>query len=115
MVGSLCIFEGVLTGSQQEREPPGADHPSPGLLPLLTSPRVLLPLVTVSVAAITVGWLESLLSLFLTSTFSLSLSAVGLCFLLWSVFYTAGDPHDSYAIMTLTFSLLSLLCDWLGV
>ena len=28
----------------------------------------------------------------LTSTFSLSLSAVGLCFLLWSVFYTAGDP-----------------------
>ena len=84
-------------------------------MPLLTSPRVLLPLVTVSVAAITVGWLESLLSLYLTSTFSLSLSAVGLCFLLWSVVYTAGDPHDSDEILTLKFTLLSLLCYWLGV
>ena len=93
VVGGLCICEGVLKGSAQEREP--ADHhDGPGLVPLVTSPRVLLPLVTVSMAAITVGWLESLLSLHLTAQFSLSLSAVGLCFLLWSVVYTAGEDSS---------------------
>ena len=64
--------------------------PRPGLLPLLTSPQVLLPLLTLSMAAITVGWLESLLSIYLAATFSLSVASVGLCFLLWSVVYTAG-------------------------
>ena len=95
VVGGLCICEGVLKGSAQEREALAADHDDgPGLLPLVTAPRLLLPLVTVSMAAITTGWLESLLSLHLTAQFSLSLSAVGLCFLLWSVVYTAGEDSS---------------------
>ena len=95
-VGGLCILVGVHQGNgggsePSEAEPASPLSPRPRLSTLLASPRLLLPLVSVTVAAVTVGWLESLLSLFLTSTFSLSLSAVGLCFLLWSVVYTAGE------------------------
>ena len=81
-----------MEGSNQKKEPPAADHDNgAGLLPLVTAPRVLLLLVTVSMSAVNVSWLESLLSLYLTSQFSLSLSAVGFCFLLWSVVNTAGE------------------------
>ena len=82
----------MLKDSHQKKEPLATDHHNgPGLLPLVTVPKILLLLVTVSMAAVSTGWLESLLSLYLTSQFSLSLSAVGFCFLLWSVVNTAGE------------------------
>ena len=96
VVSGLCICGGVLKDSHQKKEPLATDHHNgPGLLPLITVPKILLLLVTVSMAAISTGWLESLLSLYLTHQFSLSLSAVGLCFLLWSVVYTAGEDFSN--------------------
>ena len=76
---------------------------------------MLLLLITVSMAAITVGWLESLLSLYLTHQFSLSLSAVGLCFLLWSVVYTAGEDFSNLKLTSLSSSGSSLNSCKLGL
>ena len=109
VVSGLCICGGVLKDSHQKKEPQAANHHNgPGLLPLVTVPKILLLLVTVSMAAISTGWLESLLSLYLTHQFSLSLSAVGLCFLLWSVVYTAGEDFSNLKLTSLSSSGSSL-------
>ena len=98
-----------MEGNHQEKESLATDHHNgPGLLPLVTSPQVLLLLITVSMSAINVSWLESLLSLYLTHQFSLSLSAVGLCFLLWSVVYTAGEDFSNLKLTSLSSSGSSL-------
>ena len=99
--------------SNQEKEPLAADHDNgPGLLPLVTSPRVFLLLITVSMSAVNVSWLESLLSLYLTSQFSLSLSAVGFCFLLWSVVNTAGKDKLKLRLTSLFLSSAYFLAGW---
>ena len=51
---------------------------------------MLLSLASVAAAAVSVSYVESLLALYLASTFTLSLTHTGLCFLALAVMYTLG-------------------------
>ena len=87
--GAVCVWRCVPPGS------PEGDHPaSCSPLPLLLSPGVLLSLASVAAAAVSVSYVESLLSLYLT-TFGLSLTHTGLCFLALAVMYTLGRTHQN--------------------
>ena len=63
------------------------DTASSAMFPLLQDLRVMVPLLSASSAALSIGYMESLLELHL-QTFSISVSSVGLCFLAMSLTYT---------------------------
>ena len=83
--GAVCVWRCVPPGSPEEDQPPAPCSP----LPLLLSPGVQLSLASVAAAAVSVSYVESLLSLYL-ATFPLSLTHTGLCFLALAVMYTLG-------------------------
>ena len=72
---------------QMEEDSLSSSSSSCSLLPLLQDLRVVVPLLSATTAAITIGYIESLLELHL-QTFSISMSWVGLCFLAMSLTYT---------------------------
>ena len=86
----------------------------PALLPLLADLTVLVPLLSATTAAVTIGFIESLLELHL-QTFSISVSSVGLCFLAMSLTYTLITLLTGYCVtkifhpLSLTIAGLSLL------
>ena len=88
--GAVCVWRCVPPGSPEEGGPAPC---SP--LPLLLSPGVLLSLASVAAAAVSVSYVESLLALYLASTFGLSLTHTGLCFLALAVMYTLGRTQQN--------------------
>ena len=80
--------------------------------PLVRDVRVMVPLLSATTAALTIGYIESLLELHL-QTFSLSVSSVGLCFLTMSLTYTATTLITGYCVdkilQPITFSTTGLL------
>ena len=70
---------------------------SSALLPLLQDLAVVVPLLSATTAALTIGYIESLLELHL-QTFSLSVSWVGLCFLAMSLTYTLLTLLTGYCV-----------------
>ena len=58
------------------------------VLPILRHPAALVSLTSACVAALTIGYMESLLELHL-EVFSLSVTATGLCFLAMALAYTS--------------------------
>ena len=88
------------------------DTASSAMFPLLQDLRVMVPLLSASSAALSIGYMESLLELHL-QTFSISVSSVGLCFLAMSLTYTAMTLLTGYCVDKIlqpsTFSLAGLL------
>ena len=70
---------------------------SASISPLVRDVRVMVPLLSATTAALTIGYIESLLELHL-QTFSLSVSSVGLCFLTMSLTYTAMTLLTGYCV-----------------
>ena len=70
---------------------------SSALVPLLQDLAVVVPLLSATTAALTIGYIESLLELHL-QTFSLSVSWVGLCFLAMSLTYTLLTLLTGYCV-----------------
>ena len=85
------------------------------ILPILRDYPALLSLISASAAALTIGFLESLLELFLEESFSLSVTGAGLCFLVMAVSYTTLTLITGYCAdkllhpVTITISGLILL------
>ena len=83
------------------------------ILPILRSSGSLISLISASVAALTIGYIESLLVLYLQTTFSLSVTNISLCFLSMAVSYTSVTIMSGYLadklVHPVTITILGLL------
>ena len=86
---------------------------SHSILPILRSSGSLISLISASVAALTIGYIESLLVLYLQTTFSLSVTNISLCFLSMAVSYTSVTIMSGYLadklVHPVTITILGLL------
>ena len=87
VTGVLCVWKCVpVDGITPENE----FESSSSILPVLRNASALVSLLSVTTASISVGFVESLLTLYL-DIFSLSVLNIGLCFLVIAVIYTLGN------------------------
>lgn len=83
--GLIClpIIQPLTENAKDQSSQPQSSR----MLPLLRNGNVLIALLSAASASFAIGYLESLLELYL-ETFSLHMTSIGLCFLAWSCTYT---------------------------
>ena len=91
----VIVVKPLISHAEEEME--ASNLSSLAILPLLVDLTVLVPLLSATTAAITIGFIESLLELHL-ETFSISVSSVGLCFLAMSLTYTVISLLTGYCV-----------------
>ena len=75
--------------AEQQLTASAASDSASSLRRVLAQPEAAAALVSASAAALTIGYVESLLELHLDTTFRLSVAATGLCFLAMALAYTS--------------------------
>ena len=76
--------------AEQQLTASAASDSASSLRRVLAQPEAAAALVSASAAALTIGYVESLLELHLDTTFRLSVAATGLCFLAMALAYTSA-------------------------
>ena len=93
----VLVVKPLIRYAEDMTEASSLSSSSSSLVPLLQDLRVVVPLLSATTAALTIGYIESLLELHL-QTFSLSVSSVGLCFLAMSLTYTLLTLLTGYSV-----------------
>ena len=84
--------------AEQQLTASAASDSASSLRRVLGQPEAAAALVSASAAALTIGYVESLLEVHLDTTFRLSVAATGLCFLAMALAYTSVTVLSSIRI-----------------
>ena len=86
--------------AEQQLTASAASDSASSLRRVLAQPEAAAALVSASAAALTIGYVESLLELDLDTTFRLSVAATGLCFLAMALAYTSLTVLPAEQLLT---------------
>ena len=86
--------------AEQQLTASAASDSASSLRRVLAQPEAAAALVSASAAALTIGYVESLLELHLDTTFRLSVAATGLCFLAMALAYTSATVLTTEQLLT---------------